>query len=145
MPETCATEPRFTSPIVTNQSYMAYVPAVLLAAGIAVVSLMENPHVPDSVRLGDKMLHGLMYALLGICAMWGALFNGHDRWPVYVAVAVAVTVYGGVMEWLQYACTETRSGEWLDVAADLAGGITGIAVAGLSYWLWKKRTHTTLH
>ncbi|MBR1878912.1 MAG: VanZ family protein [Paludibacteraceae bacterium] len=126
------------------KSYTAYIPAVVMAAGIAVVSLIERPQEILDIRASDKVLHGLMYALLGLAAMWGAFQNGHSRWHAFVAVIAVVTVYGGCMEWMQYACTETRSGEWADVAADLAGAIAGTGVAGAGRWLWKKHIHTTL-
>ncbi len=124
------------------KSYTAYIPAVVVAAGIAVASLIERPQEILDLHASDKVLHGLMYALLGLAAMWGALYNGQSRWLAFIAVAAVVTVYGGCLEWMQYACTETRSGEWADVAADMAGAIAGVALAGAGRWLWKRHTHT---
>ena len=65
-------------------------PAVLLTAGIAILSLTESTHMP-AVSVSDKLMHGVMYLLL-----------------------------------LQYACTLTRSGEWIDLLADFLGALIGV-------------------
>lgn len=145
MPETCATESKSTSLIAPDKSYIAYLPAVALAMAIAVVSLIERPQDLMDIHASDKVLHGLMYALLALCAMVGAVVNRHSRWRDYIAVVAVVTLYGALMEWMQYACTQTRSGEWLDIVADLVGAVLGVVVVGLADWAWRKVTHTTSH
>ena len=67
---------------------MTVMPAVLLTAGIAILSLTESTHMP--------------------------------------AVSVSETLYGGLLELLQYACTLTRSGEWIDFLADFLGALIGV-------------------
>jgi len=143
MPAICVTESKSTSPIASNKSYMAYVPAVVVAAGIAVLSLIERPDRIMVVHASDKVLHGLMYALWAVTVMIGVWCNGHRRWSAYVAVIVFVTAYGALMEWLQYACTVSRSGEWLDIVADLAGAMVGVGVTSLGLLLWQRRNTST--
>ena len=92
-------------------------PAVLLTAGIAILSLTESTHMP-AVSVSDKLMHGVMYLLLAISWMIPV------RRPVWVCLAV--TLYGGLLELLQYACTLTRSGEWLDLFADFLGALIGV-------------------
>ena len=53
MQETFVTEPKYISPIVNLKSYMAFLPAVLVAAGIAILSLWENPQMPETVAVND--------------------------------------------------------------------------------------------
>ena len=92
-------------------------PAVLLTAGIAILSLTESTHMP-AVSVSDKLMHGVMYLLLAVSWMIPV------RRPVWVCVAV--TLYGGLLELLQYACTLTRSGEWIDLFADFLGALLGV-------------------
>ena len=132
MPATCVTESKFTSPIVTNKSYLWYMPAVLLTVGIAVISLWEAPHLPPPVMsLGDKVLHGLMYTVLAMAWMVPVAHFRPNRWPLYVYVCLAVTAYGALMEVLQRYCTLTRSGEMADIYADLIGAILGVVIIAL--------------
>ena len=71
-----------------------------------------------AVSVSDKLMHGVMYLLLAISWMIPV------RRPVWVCVAV--TLYGALLELLQYACTLTRSGEWLDLLADFLGALIGV-------------------
>lgn len=119
---------------------MAYIPAVLVAVGIAVLSLMERPDRIMVVHASDKVLHGLMYALWAVTVMLGALVNGHRRWSAYAAVIIFVTAYGALMEWLQYTCTVSRSGEWLDIAANFIGAVVGVTFTALCFCLWQRIT-----
>jgi len=65
----CVTVLKSISPIENKHSYMAYIPAVVLTVGIAVLSLWERPYLPPPVlSLGDKVLHGMMYTVLA--AAW---------------------------------------------------------------------------
>ena len=119
MQATSVTELKYTCPIVLNRSHMAFLPAVLLTVGIAIMSLTESTHMP-SVSLNDKAMHGLFYTLLAVLWMIPV------RRPVWVCVGV--TVYGALLELLQHYCTLTRSGEWLDVLADFIGAIIGVLI-----------------
>ena len=109
---------------------MVYVPAVLFTAGIAILSLTESTHMP-SVSLNDKAVHGLMYALLAGSWMLPVIKQrqtiSNDLKPA-IWVCLCVTAYGALLEVLQHYCTMTRSGEWLDVLADLIGAIIGVLI-----------------
>lgn len=133
MPVICVTELKFTCPIVLKKSYMAYVPAVLMTVGIAVVSLWEAPHLPPPVMsLGDKVLHGLMYTVLAICWMVpvvkSQITNHKSQITNYLIVVLCVTAYGALMEVLQRFFTLTRSGEMADVLADFIGALLGVMI-----------------
>lgn len=128
MPETCATESKYTCLNVARNSYLAYVPAVLLTVGIAVVSLIEAPQIPVSVSLSDKVIHGLMYVLLA--AAWMAPVSSKHPSSVlgYSSVCLGVTAFGALMEVLQRYCTLTRSGEMADIYADFLGALVGVLI-----------------
>ena len=124
--------------------WFAFIPAVVVTAGITVVSLWENPQMPEGMRMSDKLMHSLMYVLFA--AVWMAPVR---RWCSsriwsYMMVCFSVTAYGALLELLQANCTRTRSGEWLDVLADLVGALIGVSLIGLFYFAKiqrdKKRT-----
>lgn len=126
MPETFVTALKSTSPIVTNKSYMAFLPAVVLTVGIAVLSLWENPQVPPSLHMSDKIMHGLMYTLLAAAWMQPLVRLVRARAVTYLYVFLSVTLYGTLLEVLQRFCTLTRSGEMADVYADALGALLGL-------------------
>ena len=109
---------------------MAYLPAVLVAAGIAVLSLLEKEHAP-SMPMGDKWSHGVAYCVLGISVMTALLLNGHKRWKWWLVTIVTCTAYGALMEALQRFCTLTRSGEMADLYADFLGVLLGIGIVAI--------------
>ena len=128
MPETFVTALKSTSPIVTNKSYMAFLPAVVLTVGIAVLSLWENPQVPPSLQLSDKIMHGLMYTFLAMTWMWPLTRIVRTRALTSFYMFLSVTLYGALMEILQRFCTLTRSGEMADIYADALGALLGLLV-----------------
>lgn len=137
MPETCATELKFTSPIAAKSSYMAFLPAVLIAAGIAFLSLWENPQMPPMMQASDKVMHSIAYALLSISLM-AAWIKTHAPIRSYhspVVILLAVTVYGGLIEVLQRFCTLTRTAEMADLIADFVGAFIGILIVILLYYI----------
>lgn len=106
-----------------------YLPAGVLAAVIVVLSLQENPFLPDVMQTwSDKTLHALAYAGLAFCGMAGLYMDGRRLCQHYAWAWAASVAYGGLMEVLQATCTETRTADWLDVWADMAGAGAGIAV-----------------
>ena len=134
MQETCVTVLKYTSPIATNKSYMAFIPAVLVAAGIAILSLMEQTHAPRVV-VNDKLMHGFMYAALAFSLILPLLrtSNPLNSKPLtrYIGTFVGVTMYGLLMETLQRFCTFSRSGEMADLYADAVGALIALLLVAL--------------
>ena len=129
----CVMELKYTSPIAPLKSYMVYLPAVLVTAGIAMLSLTESTHMP-SVSVNDKLIHGLMYGVLAVTWLIPLLrTDPHVR--TYLYVCVGATMYGALMETLQRFCTLTRSGEIADLLADFIGVAIGIGIVALLKWL----------
>lgn len=105
---------------------------MLVTAGIAFLSLSESTHVP-SVRLNDKLLHGLMYTALALA--WLVPFIKSQilnlKSPIYAVVLFGTTAYGALLEILQHYCTRTRSGDLLDLLADFLGALLGVSIIAL--------------
>ena len=79
-----------------------------------------------SVQVNDKLIHGLMYALLSIAIIVPAAKTSFARVRSYLYVWIAATAYGGLMEILQHYCTLTRSGDMMDLLADALGALAGL-------------------
>lgn len=127
----CVTESKYTSLSATKTSYSAYLPALIVAVGIAVVSLIEQPDRMMVIRASDKVLHGVLYAVWTVTLIAGAIYDGYRRWTAYASVLGIVALYGGLIEVLQACCTQTRSGDWVDWVADIMGAIAGLIVVYL--------------
>jgi len=108
-----------------------YIPAVLIAVGIAVLSLWEQPQIPPAMTMNDKLAHGLLYALLAISMMVGVKRDARMRVRTYLYVCALATSYGALMEILQRFCTLTRSGEMMDLYADAIGALIGVIIVAI--------------
>ena len=140
----CVTVLKSISPIENKHSYMAYIPAVVLTVGIAVLSLWERPYLPPPVlSLGDKVLHGMMYTVLAAAWMMpvinAKLKIKNSKLRIALWVVLGVTAYGALMEVLQRYCTMTRSGEIADVIADFVGAIVGVALVVVVHLLLRRK------
>ena len=116
---------------------MVFLPAVLIAAGIAFVSLWENPQMPRMIQASDKVMHGVAYALLAISLM-AAWIKTHSHFRLYqspIIILLVVTAYGGLIEVLQRCCTLTRTAEMADLRADFIGAFIGILLVLLIYYI----------
>ncbi len=94
----------------------------LLVLWVTVASLVPAPSLPD-VSISDKLNHFLAYGTLGFVFL-GAL--GRRRWP---AVLGGLALLGAGLELAQAAGSAGRTGELLDMVANLAGTAAGIALA----------------
>ena len=135
MPVICVTVSKSICPIDKIKSYMIFLPAVLVTAGIAILSLTESTQMP-SASVNDKLIHGLMYAVLAVAWLLPLVklspFTFH--FSPYLVVLFGATAFGGLLELLQHYCTLTRSGDTLDLLADFVGATIGIAFVVL----WKR-------
>lgn len=95
----------------------------LLVLGVAVGSLL--PSLPDvSAGVSDKFMHFAAYAALAFMFM-GAVGRRH-----WLRIGLGLLALGGGIELLQALVSPTRSGEWLDMAANAMGVVVGILAAG---------------
>jgi VanZ family protein len=73
--------------------------------------------IPSGPPGFDKVLHAGAYSVLGLLAAWAA------RKGILVG-AIAALLVGGLDEWGQ-STVSGRYPDWLDLAADVAGGALG--------------------
>jgi VanZ family protein len=90
---------------------------------IIAASVMPAAHIPET-GISDKVGHTLAYGVLTLLGLYA--------YPRYTAPVLAgVLVLGLALEGLQHL-TPTRTFEWLDVAANGAGIVLGLAIVGMS-------------
>lgn len=115
---------------------ICFIPAVLVAAGIAFLSLMEQPVAAPLWTINDKLAHGLMYAALAASMMYAMVAIRRTRFAHFLLVGSCAAAYGLIMEILQHYCTRTRSGDKMDLLADCVGILTVLILIAL----WRRFT-----
>ncbi len=104
--------------------------AILLFTYWAIAFL--GTHLPEvelaaPVQHSDKLLHFLAYAGLGVLLCWYKGGANALTWRTAIPVFLVLAAYGFVDEITQYPI-QGRSPELADWFADLAGGVSGIAL-----------------
>lgn len=88
--------------------------------------LFQIPHF-------DKAVHFFMFMLMAMATAHDFVFRKKENVlnvNALLLYAVALpTVYGGVIELIQQYCTVSRTGDWLDLAADFLGAAVYAAFA----------------
>ncbi len=122
-------------------------PVALYAGLIFYLSSQSHPeqYVPSFVllKLGDKVLHAIEYALLGFLC-YRAFRHAAGTWGGQYAVLLAVVaamIYGATDEWHQAFVPFREPDRW-DLAADLLGALGSVLV-----WTWidRRRIQTWKH
>jgi VanZ family protein len=133
----------------------AHIPRSKLVATVCVLTalywtaLFVATHVPtprrpptEPRRSVDKQAHVMAFAGLAVllCATGAVL--GQPAWRTYLIVLGIVAAYG-VIDELTQALVPTRSADWRDWAADMAGAACGILVFGIASKLVGMSPRTT--
>jgi VanZ family protein len=96
-------------------------------------SFPATEHIPE-FDYSDKLLHAAVYAVLGLL-LYRALSAMRKRPSTVSLVVLSIlmtALYGASDEVHQYF-VPTRQAEFLDFAADAAGGIIGVMIAVVIY------------
>lgn len=95
--------------------------AIAVSIGILCLSLIKiSIYNPIDTQHLDKLQHSFAYFVLSIC--W--LFARQKKQRKYVVVLCCI-LFGIVIEILQYAITNYRTGDYLDVLANSFGVLLG--------------------
>ncbi len=103
-------------------------------ATVGALSLLPAPDMGGS----DKLLHFLAYA--GLSGGFALLLPG---WPSRIAAALAVTLYGVLLEYLQ-GLTGYRLFDPADMLANAAGATMGLALGWRPLVEWFRRIDAVL-
>jgi VanZ family protein len=90
-------------------------------------------HIPHF----DKIVHFGMFFIMGIFLMAELSFQTKlKRSQIVLITVLLIAMYGGAIEYLQQHYFTNRSGDYVDLAADVFGGIAAII---LYPWLKKQK------
>ena len=123
---------------------LQFIPIYQLAAAVVVailyLTLFPDPFGEEELPLfpgADKVAHFCMFG--GLC---GTII--YERWRFCIPlslrqalwVAVAVSIFGCMVEWLQAAMQLGRSGnDWMDALANAAGAFCAVPVGRWLHWV----------
>ena len=113
----------------------------LLAWGMALAVLVGSlwPSMPSVAGgVSDKLLHFLAYVALAL--VFTAAFSRRH----WLAIALGLAAFGGLIELLQHWLPGRRAGEWLDMAANLGGIVVGLALALAVPHRWRRKLDRVL-
>jgi VanZ family protein len=110
---------------------------ILLTLVIALLSLLPDSSMPESslfsIPYFDKLVHFSMYTTIGFVALLESRCNGHCR-MFHFLLLLGILMLSALIEVFQATLVATRSAEWLDLAANAFGLVSGYIVYRL-YWL----------
>ncbi len=125
--------------------------AYLVAFTIMVVCLMPSTTIPSpeiSWEYMDKLVHVIIYIPLAWTLYYG--FKYQNRFfllkeNTFLFALIIASLYGALMEFLQFVLTQDRAAEFLDIIADMVGVLIGlltskVGVALILFWnkQWNK-------
>lgn len=109
-----------------------YPVTTILIAIIGYLSFFTPPETPlGQVHFIDKWTHLVMYGSLTFI-LWTEYCRCNKARPGMsraLCLYLGVVALSGCIELLQAYCTTTRSGDWMDLAANAVGGILGILLS----------------
>lgn len=114
---------------------------MVLLIVIWALCFMPIPETPLShVQLIDKWTHTAMYLGLGLVIAFEYERAHHPQASsrsLFVYVGLLPSLMGGLIELLQAYCTGgRRSGEWLDLFADVVGAVLA-TIIGMLWARWR--------
>ncbi|MCF8257307.1 MAG: VanZ family protein [Flavobacteriales bacterium] len=109
------------------------VPAAAWTAVILFLLLSESSGLPKfwwlDFPFSDKVVHAVIFAVGSILLVHGLRSL---QWKMTVlAVACWALVVGSATEYYQHCCLKTRTGEWPDLLADVAGALLPLIVRSI--------------
>lgn len=104
---------------------------------ILLASLAPQRGEAPSIENLDKALHFIVYAI----ASWYLHQTSQNRLPV--KLSFSLFCYSALIEVLQYL-TETRSAQWLDLAANLLGIASGLFFSRFVFSAFLRKTDRRL-
>ena len=98
-----------------------YIPAFLCAILILVLSIMPNVQLPEVLISPDKLGHLAAYGLLAWLVFFGLEKDGRFYQKTAICAVIGVSVYGILLEVVQWAFFPHRFFEVWDMVANITG------------------------
>jgi VanZ family protein len=120
----------------TIPRYFRIVLAVLWTAFIFYGLTTEPSGIPRFAWLVqpgvDKLIHAILFAVEA--SLLAFVFGKTERPKLWLPILAWCFILGGGLEVVQHNWIESRSGDVLDLLADMVGGVLGLAAVR---FLWK--------
>ena len=117
---------------------------VILILVIWYLSLFTPPTIElANVLFIDKWAHLLMYGSLAFI-LWTEDWRARKTFtsmPRALALYIGPVAMSGLIELVQAYCTTNRSGDWLDLAANAIGALSGIVLGCFVTRTLRKKGH----
>ena len=117
---------------------------VILILVIWYLSLFTPPKIElANVRFIDKWAHLLMYGSLAFI-LWTEDWRARKTFtsmPRALALYIGPVAMSGLIALVQAYCTTNRSGDWLDLAANAIGALSGIVLGCFVTRTLRKKGH----
>lgn len=108
-------------------SVRRWLPPLLWAGVILVITSMPGRLVPSALAPYDKVVHFVMYGVFAALLAYQAITDMGNWRGTFIALAIAAA-FGAADEWHQ-AFIPGRSRDLKDWQADTAGAIAGVLIA----------------
>ena len=102
-----------------------FVPAILWAILILILSTMPGIQLPETIIAPDKLGHVAAYGILNWLAIKGLASSDNLSAMKVLMVTIVVTSYGILMEFVQWAFFPNRFFEIWDMVANFTGAVLG--------------------
>lgn len=111
-----------------------FVLSSVVTVAVLYLTLVPQPLPPPDVEIpfADKLVHGLMFAAIAVIYAVDWARHSHRRFVTIkesLTISLISIVFGGVVEFLQWAMNVGRSGDVMDFIAD---GI-GVVIVWLAF------------
>lgn len=110
--------------------YRAWLPSIIWMVIIVSISVMPGSGIPKvNIPFADKLVHFGIYFVLSILLLYGFREQYGFRWVRFIMALLVwaiATLWGTLMELIQYQLTESRHFEYLDILANIIGSLFGI-------------------
>lgn len=108
--------------------YLRVVAIVIWTCGLATLSLWPQIKIQQIITAQDKLFHFLAYLLTAWLAARLLQVLSFSIIKSTVISFIYSIFLGVLLECLQHAMTRTRTAEWYDVLANIAGAICGCVI-----------------
>lgn len=121
-----------------------FIPAAIWTAVILGLLISPDDGLPRFPWLdfphADKLIHATLFAIGSVLWVTGFGKRTIMEQPQKVSMSVILWILsmGSLTEYLQHCCVPSRSGDLIDLLADVAGGLIP-----LGYVLWRTQLHAT--
>jgi len=117
--------------VLNKHIWKTYIPASLWFLLILIGSLSPSNNIPD-IQVSDKLIHAVFYGIFAFL-LFLAVDQQNKKPNTLVSRWRAVLIIGfsaGILvELIQVYLTESRSGEWLDIIANVLGMLIALIFA----------------